>query len=528
MASRAAYNRQLPIESERIGRPRLDKSQKLLSRFYEPLFLLRVLGQTYGNHTTAPRDLNPERARRRKFLRNLSYICDYRKGGESCTAIGLEDSDTCYNFWVASNAHNGAIVDFLKSALGSLRVIANQPPSLELDSSQSTDFVKFCIGFAASRVRQETQLLFREAKECCRRLEALNTDPARRLVTWLGSILGYEDDFELCQFAYANRQSEYMDRLMAQVLEEERRVGPQGRRSSFASVRHYVGRLAHHIRAPLELVEDARHLGPLLETYNVRPIEPIPCVPPPRPDSHTTLSGILNRMLKENDPERPEIKRILLSINSQSDIFENFMTQYQRCKPTVHAEVQVLEHFYKMELSFVGNDRYIACSKPACLCCELYFRYHPARMVVPESHRKVWIKWGPPLVKRSTEGDDTEFKRQLDILNKITEEVRSIAISQILGQSSMVPWHPDSRTAITENWPPSSSPSEFSDNDTELSDISDDSPSTRQQATPTDSQIFAAEIQNQPGCLEDPNEDLSLDDGGVSIDVCVDLGGMAK
>lgn len=173
----AAYNPQLPIESKRIGRPRLEKPQRLLSRFYEPLFLLGALGQTHGNHTTVPRDLNPERARRRKFLRNISYVCDYKKGGESCTAVGLEDSDTCYNFWVASNAENGAIVDFLKNTLSTLQVIANQPPSQELDSSQTADFVKFCIGFAASRVGEETRCLFRAARECCRSLEVLNTDP---------------------------------------------------------------------------------------------------------------------------------------------------------------------------------------------------------------------------------------------------------------------------------------------------------------------------------------------------------------
>lgn len=172
----APYNLQLPIEPGRIGRPRLDRSQRLLSRFYEPLLLLGALGQTHGNHTTVPRELNPERARRRKFLQNLSYICDYKKGGESCTAVGLEDSDTCYNFWVASNADNSTIVDFLKDVLSTLQVITNQP-SLEFGSSQTADFVKFCIGFAANRVKEETRCLFRAARECCRSLEALNTDP---------------------------------------------------------------------------------------------------------------------------------------------------------------------------------------------------------------------------------------------------------------------------------------------------------------------------------------------------------------
>lgn len=303
--------------------------------------------------------------------------------------------------------------------------------------------------------------------------------------------------------------------LMAKAFEDEGRAGPQGKRSSFVSVRHYVGRLAHHIRAPRELVEDAEHLSQLLETYNVYAIEPIPCVPRPMPDCHTTLPGILTRMLKKDDPERPEIERTLLYMDSQSGIFERFMKQYQGCKPLVHAEVQVLEHFYKMKLSFVGNDRYIACSKPACLCCEMYFKYHPGRMVVPESHRKVWIKWGTPLVEKST-GDNDEFKRQRDILNKMTEEVRGIAISKILEQSSTFPWHPDSRTGITENWPPSLSSSEFSNTESELSDMRDGPFSSRRLVTTTGSQIYA--VENQPKIPEGPDEDSDSDgDGGVSI-----------
>lgn len=178
-------------------------------------------------------------------------------------------------------------------------------------------------------------------------------------------------------------------------------------------------------------------------------IDPPPCISRPVPDSHTTLNGILTRMLKKDDPERPAIERSLAYMDTQFGIFERFRAQYTLCRPQVHAEVQALEYFHKRGLSFVGNDPYIACSKPACLCCELYFKYHPARMVVPESHRKVWISWGPPLVERFTKTDPTS-QCQRQVLDKMIEEVCRDANGQILRRSPPPSWHPDSQTGITE------------------------------------------------------------------------------
>ena len=158
----------------RVGVPRLDAYQRLLGRFYEPLFLLKVLGQTRGHHTTVPPDLNLEQGRRRVFLRNLAYICDFEKGGSSCTAIGLEDDEACYKFWVASNTVSGKIVEFLKDALSILQRIACHPSS-DLESDNAA-FARFCINFAASRVKKETKCLFRAVRECQPRLDDPNTE----------------------------------------------------------------------------------------------------------------------------------------------------------------------------------------------------------------------------------------------------------------------------------------------------------------------------------------------------------------
>ena len=88
---------------------RLNPRERQLSRFYEPLVLLYTLGSTRGEHTAAalPPDENicelPLKELRRRFLNELAYVCDYNKGGDTVTAIGLESTPQRYVFWVGAN-----------------------------------------------------------------------------------------------------------------------------------------------------------------------------------------------------------------------------------------------------------------------------------------------------------------------------------------------------------------------------------------------------------------------------------------
>ena len=160
----AAMARDLDINPKRVGRPRLDPRQRLLNRFYEPLFLLNALGQTRGNHTTPPFEPDAGRAQVRRFLQNLCYICDFKKGGSACTAIGLEELDTCYNFCVASNKESGKIAAFLETSLRALQAIAH-PSGTNYDYKDST-FLQLCIEFAAERIEGEKKCLRRGVKDC--------------------------------------------------------------------------------------------------------------------------------------------------------------------------------------------------------------------------------------------------------------------------------------------------------------------------------------------------------------------------
>lgn len=269
------------------------------------------------------------------------------------------------------------------------------------------------------------------------------------MIKWLQKAIGFDDHFRLCKFAHDDRHSDHMKEILSRGLEDERRSGPTSRRSSFVLVRHYIGRLAHRVRAIKELLRDTQDLSHLFDNYAVCKIYAPSAVPPPIRDSHTNLRGILNRMFKNNDSERKMLEGGLLHLDKVAGIFEDFLRPYDGSLLNVHAEIQVLDYFYNTQKSFAGDDRFIACSKPACLCCEMYLKYHPARVMVSSSHRKIWTKWSPPHVEQFDNESDAAWQQKV-ILIKMTQDLREQVITHVLQRLPPNRWHPDSITNITD------------------------------------------------------------------------------
>ncbi|CAG7924831.1 unnamed protein product [Penicillium olsonii] len=442
--TQATLQSSLEINPHRVGRPRLDPYKRLLSRFYEQLFLLNALGQTRGSHTILSSEVHSSRAQSRRFLQNLCFVCEFKKGGSTCTAIGLEELDTHYNFCVASNGETDTIVAFLRTALGDLRARACPVGMGNIDSELR--FTKMCIEFAAERINEEKRCLRRYAKHCLSRLS--EQIAASDLAAWLHAVMGIDDTYVLCNFAHTDRHSVHMRELERRGTEEEISLDASNKRSPFALMRHYIGRLAHHIRAPKELMQDTEELSHILESHAICPIYAVPAVPTPICDAHTNLQGVLNRMLK-NDRERDKLEEGLLHLNKVAGIFDTFIHQYNGSTRQVHAEVQILENFWEQKRSFADADRFVACSKPACLCCELYFQYHPARVMIFSSHQKIWTKWSPPNVERF-DRKCPAATQQRDIVNRMTENLREQVLTHVFQNATSKQWHPDSITNITD------------------------------------------------------------------------------
>lgn len=159
------------ISSPFPKKPRFEPHTRQLSRFYEPLVLLYTLGSTRGEHTCAVRSAKenlshlPLKDLRRRFLTELAYACDYDKGGDTVTAIGLESTPQRYIFWVASNScPKKKIVPFLQSLLVKLRHISTQKGQSMPEGANG--IATQCIRFATPRIRKYRSLLNQLLRRC--------------------------------------------------------------------------------------------------------------------------------------------------------------------------------------------------------------------------------------------------------------------------------------------------------------------------------------------------------------------------
>lgn len=253
---------------------------------------------------------------------------------------------------------------------------------------------------------------------------------------------------ELCELSYKNRHTEGM-RLLESLI---RNLSDAGLSESdyfkhLGRVKHFIGRLAQHIRSTYELVEDGSRLEEFVRACEVESV-PLPtCAPAPPSDNHTNLQGMLRRMVRPHETERWSKLAESLDTIRQMLPDDDIKEKYDALEPRVHSEVQVVEHFHRNNLKFAFNDNFIATSKMSCLCCQLYFRHHPLRCGELEAHGKVYQNWG--LVFLPGGCKDPDFRAQRDVMNKLIEAIREETISRLLNLNNLWSFHPDSISGVT-------------------------------------------------------------------------------
>lgn len=151
---------------------------KLQKRFYEAVILLNVLSRSQGDHidedplgpAAEPSDLVNSREIRRNFLKQLSYICDSEKGGDTTTAIGAEQTPQGVILWIASNKcsliHDKKVKKYLDDILLRLRHLQKDREN-DVEQYIVSNSVKFC----SKRLIGYQNLLKTPLKLCIQHLE---------------------------------------------------------------------------------------------------------------------------------------------------------------------------------------------------------------------------------------------------------------------------------------------------------------------------------------------------------------------
>ncbi|KAF4963285.1 hypothetical protein FSARC_8687 [Fusarium sarcochroum] len=435
-----------------VGPPRLDKYNKILSRLFEFLALFFILKRIDGPHVVTTQAPTDPQGIRRRFLKGLSFICDYQKGGDTTTSIALESKQNGVVFWIAANlTPYDNVLAFLSDILRDLR---RGPKVTEADRQALKDrLTRRSVDFAASRLKKECKFLARAANSCEKYLKtnaaAIQTVGVNGLLDWLPQFCSATrtDSLAVCQTAYNARHDPQMATLKA--LSQELSVGPKEIAESFRNVRHFVGRLAERVRVPDNLVHDALLLGPLLSSYEIKRVEGPVSAKVPVADGLRNLNSILKRMLPANDSRLEDMQHYLERLDGPMKLEDAIRDMYdeEKKQPHVHAEIQMLEEFHRNKRSFVEHDRYIACSKLACLCCKFYFRHHPGGFVEPESHQKAYLNWRPIDLPGGRENEHWEDQRRA--LGMLSKELSNAVLEQIVTRQQPTPWQSDSVTNIS-------------------------------------------------------------------------------
>ncbi|KAF5593324.1 hypothetical protein FPCIR_5329 [Fusarium pseudocircinatum] len=416
-----------------VGPPRLDKYNKILSRLFENLALFHILKGIDGPHMVAAYAPTDVQGIRRRFLKNLCFICDYRKGGDTTTSIALESQANEIILWVAANfTPQNKVILFLNDILQQLQRDAKETEEERERLRQK--LTKKCIDFAAPRLKKECKLLLRATRYCERYLQENATAvqgggksiERRSLLEWLPRFSANNTDtLVLCQTAYESRHDLQISSL--ESLSRELDVAPRETAMNIKAVRHLIGRLAERIRMPGLLIEDFLKLGPLFKSYQIKKVQaPTPAIVPPA-DGLRNLNSILKRILQTGDPRLEDMQSYLARLDGPLKLEEAIRSMYveDNGQARVHSEIQVLEEFHR-------NQR----------------RHHPGRFEEPESHRKAYLNWRP--IELPGGWKNEHWLDQRKALAMLSSELSTAVEKQIETQQGPTPWQPDSVTNITD------------------------------------------------------------------------------
>ena len=218
-----------------------------------------------------------------------------------------------------------------------------------------------------------------------------------------------------------------MRRLQKHIGDSPPEMGAAGSsRQNFIITGHYIGCLGSHLKAARILTVAGQRMPELFEDFTVKTWP----APPPT-DQLTTLKGIIKRMLPKNSDEITHYQEALAVMDVKFNLQGRLEAQFQDkdFRPRVHAELNLLEHFYTKQLAFVDDDKFIGCSIPACYCCYHYICLHPGDFVRPSSHGVRYLSWRPPdlIVTAGV----SEKKHQRGSMNKLFSLIRLDAFRQL-------------------------------------------------------------------------------------------------
>ena len=268
--------------------------------------------------------------------------------------------------------------------------------------------------------------------------ERIEHDGVEKLCLWLEKLCSPTNDtIYIVTECYEARNSPLL-LLLTQSTTEGR-----PRAQIFKDLRHYLGRLGAHRKATKTVVATAVRLPGFLDGFQLE-IEPSSAVRLCKliPDD-TVASKIMVRMCPKDGAS--EYCKALSAMDSTYQLrLDTGLKEHCTFETRVHAEVLLLDLFKRMDYEFVGGDKYIGCSKPACYSCYHYFLAQTVKFTLPACHNKPFLRWRPPDILDSR--DINAISSRQDVMNKMNARIRADIKEQLDRRTAPRKGHFDSTT----------------------------------------------------------------------------------
>lgn len=151
-------------------------------RFYESQLLLYVLENVRGDHSKRQNyhgELDQDATElRRSFMDQLAYICDFKRGGSTVTALALQQTPQGVTFWLAANdTVKQRVMYFLQEIL---TVLKNMKDGVTKESIEA-QLLNRIISFNKERLDYYWSALEDQMNLCTERLNVLEGSTSKLL-----------------------------------------------------------------------------------------------------------------------------------------------------------------------------------------------------------------------------------------------------------------------------------------------------------------------------------------------------------
>ena len=166
-------------------------------QFYESQLLLYILDRVRGEHSKRQNyhgELDQDSTEsRRSFVDKLAYICDFKKGGSTVTALALQKTYQGVTFWLAANETvKPQVIDFLRNIFE----ILEQPEEKVSRKAREKQLMARIVPFNKERLDYYWSALDKDLDLCVQRLEILECTTSKAFLVilqcplWSSSITG--------------------------------------------------------------------------------------------------------------------------------------------------------------------------------------------------------------------------------------------------------------------------------------------------------------------------------------------------